>query len=288
MLVDYILMGAGTKLIVLGSGQDGGIPHAGCYCRACERARENEVCKRLAPSIAIYDERAGFCYLIDASPDLQPQIDMIRAEIHHVSRGGKVPISGILLTHAHIGHYTGLLLLGREVLGEKDVPVYCTRRMREFLSLSRPFSLLVENRNISLQEVKPGRALDLDGVAFTPVGVPHRGEITDAVGYVIEADKRVMYIPDTDHWTDGIIRQMARSDIGLVDGTFYSRDEVPWFEDVPHPPIEETLRALRGADAEIYFTHINHTNPANVDGTERRHIESRGFKLAHDGLVLGI
>jgi pyrroloquinoline quinone biosynthesis protein B len=288
MLVDYILMGAGTKLIVLGSGQDGGIPHAGCYCRACERARENKDCRRLAPSIAVYDERAGFCYLIDASPDLQPQIDMIHAEIHHVSRRGKVPISGILLTHAHIGHYTGLLLLGREVLGEKDVPVCCTRRMKEFLSLSRPFSLLVENRNISLQEVKLGRALVLDGAAFTPVGVPHRAEITDAVGYVIEADKRVIYVPDTDRWTDGLTAQIAKSDIGLVDGTFYSRDEVPWFENVPHPPIEETLRALRGLDTEIYFTHINHTNPANADGPEKDCIENRGFKLAHDGLVLDI
>ncbi len=278
----------GVRIKVLGSGQDGGIPHAGCYCEVCERARKNRDYRRRAPSIAVYDEVAGFCYLIDASLDLGSQIDMVREEIHHVSRGGKAPISGILLTHAHIGHYTGLLLLGKEVLGEKDVPVYCTRRMKEFLSVSRPFSLLVENRNIILHEMKPGRALTLDGVTFIPVAVLHREESTDAVGYVIEADKRVLYVPDTDGWTDTVIRQIAKSDIALVDGTFYSLDEVPRFEDVPHPPIEETLRALAGVDTEIYFTHINHTNPAGSQGSEREHVEHKGFKLAYDGLILNI
>jgi len=281
-------MKAKTKLIVLGSGQDGGIPHAGCRCRTCERARENEDYRRLAPSIAIYNEEAGFCYVIDASPHLEIQIEMIRRAVPRVGRGGKIPVSGFLLTHAHIGHYTGLLLLGTEVLGETGVPVYCTPRMKEFLSLSRPFSLLVESGNIVLHEMRPSVGFDLDGVGFTPIPVPHRGEITDTVGYAIEAGRRAVYIPDTDRWTGSIIEEISKSDIALIDGSFYSKDELPRFEEVPHPPITETLSMLEGLDTEIYFTHINHTNPAHSEGPERENLEQRGFGLAYDGLVLDI
>jgi pyrroloquinoline quinone biosynthesis protein B len=281
-------MKAKTKIRVLGSGQDGGVPHAGCYCRSCERARENEAYRRLAPSIAIYNEEAGFCYLIDASPDLGIQIEKIREVMPHVSRTGRIPVSGIFLTHAHIGHYTGLLLLGTEVLGEDGMPVYCTARMMEFLSLARPFSLLVENGNIVLHEVHPNAEFDLDAVRFTPIPVPHRGEITDTVGYAIEVDKRAVYIPDTDRWTDGIIEEISKSDVALIDGSFWSKDELPRFEDVPHPPITETLPMLEGLDTEIYFTHINHTNPVHGDGPERQNLEQRGFSLAYDGLVLDI
>jgi pyrroloquinoline quinone biosynthesis protein B len=274
--------------MVLGSGQDGGIPHAGCDCPNCRRARENEDYRRLAPSIAIYDEEAGFCYLIDASPDLAIQIERIRQVVPRISRAGRIPVSGFFLTHAHIGHYTGLLLLGAEVLGERGVPVYCTASMMEFLSLARPFSLLVENGNIILHEVSPNTKVGLDGVEFTPIPVPHRDEIADTVGYVIESDRRAAYIPDTDRWTDGLIDEILGSDIALIDGSFYSKDELPRFEDVPHPPITETLRILEGADTETYLTHLNHTNPVQAEGPERKAIEDNGVRLAYDGLVLDI
>lgn len=274
--------------MVLGSGQDGGIPHAGCDCPNCTRAREDEAYRRLAPSIAIYNEEAGFCYMVDASPDLAIGIEKIRKTIPQVSRVGKIPVSGFFLTHAHIGHYTGLLLLGKEVLGEREMPVYCTAGMIEFLSLARPFSLLVEKGHITLNEVRPNSEINLNGVSFTPIPVPHRDEIADTVGYVIEAKKRVVYIPDTDRWTSDLINEISRSDIALIDGSFYSKDELPRFRDVPHPPITETLPLLEGIYTEIYFTHINHTNPLQVNGSESESLERRGFRLAYDGLVLDI
>jgi pyrroloquinoline quinone biosynthesis protein B len=281
-------MKAGTRLVVLGSGQDGGIPHAGCLCPACERARKDARFRRLAPSIAVGDEEAGFCYLIDASPDLGPQLNTLRQIIPAVKRDGRIPVSGIFLTHAHFGHYTGLLLLGTEVLAENAIPVYCTERMGRFLSDAPPFSLLLRNRNIVLNEVHPNMEVVLDGVSFTPIAVPHRGEITDTVGYTIRARRRVEYIPDTDCWTQGLVNEIADSDIALVDGTFFSRSEVARFEDTPHPPIEEALRALDGAGTRIYFTHINHTNPVNSEGRERGELETRGFTLAYDGLTLQV
>jgi pyrroloquinoline quinone biosynthesis protein B len=277
-----------VNLKVLGSGQDGGVPHPGCACRNCERARANGAYRRLAPSTAVYSKRAGFCYLIDASPDLGSQIEAVRRAVPRVSRAGRVPVSGILLTHAHIGHYTGLLLMGTEVLGETGMPVYCTAAMMEFLSTAPPFSLLVEGGNIVLHEVRPNEDLALDGVRFTPIAVPHRGRIADTVGYVVRARRRATYIPDTDRWTRSLIETVSRSDVALVDGTFYSKDELQRFCEVPHPPIGESIRDLADLGTEILFTHINHTNPVNAEGPEREDLEGKGFKLAYDGLTLRI
>jgi pyrroloquinoline quinone biosynthesis protein B len=277
-----------VRLKVLGSGQDAGIPQTGCYCTVCSRARSNSKYRRLSPSIALFDKGVGFCYLVDASPDFKSQIHSIQKEIKQVERKGKIPISGILLTHAHVGHYVGLWHLGKEALNEKDVPVFCTSSMKAFLSASPAFRFMLQSRVISVREIRPQAKFALGGLSALPIEVPHRSEIADTVGFIIEAEKRVIYIPDTDHWTGEMIEEIAESDLALIDGTFYSRSELPHFEEVPHPPIEETVDILRDISTEIYFTHINHTNPVNRRGRERRSLEGKGFKVAYDGLVLEI
>jgi pyrroloquinoline quinone biosynthesis protein B len=242
----------------------------------------------LGPSVAVYDTEAGFCYVIDASPDFKNQVDMLRDEIPRVTRAGRIPVSGILLTHAHFGHCAGLWQLGQEALDEAGMPVFCTARMREFLLDAPPFRHLVERGNISLHEIKPGEEFTLGGFPCRAVHVPHRGELTDTVGYVVKGAKSVIYIPDMDRWTDGVMEETARCDIALVDGTFYSGDELPRFSEVPHPPIRESVCKLKDLDTEIYFTHINHTNVLNVRGPERKEVERKGFTIAYDGLILAI
>jgi pyrroloquinoline quinone biosynthesis protein B len=277
-----------VNLIVLGSGQDGGIPHTGCYCPACNRARRYTRYRRLGPSVALFDSEAGVCHLIDASPDFKAQIDMIHAEIPTVKRAGKIPVSGILLTHAHYGHIAGLLELGKEVLNERGIPVYCTAEIGRFLSVSPPFSHLVRGGNIRIREVCPGAKTALRGFGVTALEVPHRNEIADTVGYIIEARSRLAYIPDADRWTDEMLEEVRRSDVAVLDGTFHSPAELPGYKSVPHPTIQETVELLKGADTEVYFTHINHTNPVNRHSRERKSLERKGFKVAHDGLILTI
>jgi len=281
-------MDIGMRMMVLGSGQDAGIPHTGCYCEICERARKQRKFQRLGPSVALFDKDAGISYLVDASPDIKPQLDMLHKEIESVSRPGKVPVSGILLTHAHFGHCSGLWQLGRETLNEVGVPVFCTPEMKRFLSTSYPFRTLAEARNIVLTEIEAGVGVRLGGMTCIPVQVPHRSETADAVGYVIKAERKVAYIPDTDVWTDDLLNEVAGCDLALVDGTFYSEREVPHYVQVPHPPVEETVGLLKDARAEIYFTHINHTNPLNRNGKERRRLYRDGFQIAYDGLILDI
>jgi pyrroloquinoline quinone biosynthesis protein B len=273
---------------VLGSGQDSGIPHIGCRCDICSRAREDSKYKRLGPSVAIIDKSNDFCYLLDASPDFKSQVDMVRDEIGQVKRGGKIPVSGILLTHAHLGHTAGLWHLGREALNEAGIPVFCTPKMAEFLRRNHPFTLLVERGNIDLREVTPDQEFEMDGLRFLAFKVPHRDEVADTVGYVIQASKRIVYVPDLDHWTNEVVEKILEADIALIDGTFYSRDEIVRFEEIPHPPINETLERIGDAKNDVYFTHINHTNPVNRDGSERTLVEKRGFKIARDGMIIEI
>lgn len=273
---------------VLGSGQDDGIPATGCYCDVCNSAREYTEYRRLAPSVAILDKMESFCYMIDASPDFKHQLDMIHEEISETKRKGKIPVSGILLTHAHLGHCAGLWPLGKEALEEKNLQVFCTSKMKQFLYANYPFSLLVQRKNIKVKEMYPDKEFAPDGLGFVPIQVPHRNEVTDTVGYIIKSEKRVVYLPDLDRWTDDILEEIKSSDIAFVDGTFYSKKEISRFQEVPHPPIKETISLLENVDTETYFTHINHTNPINKKRKERRYVESKGFKIAYDGMTLQI
>jgi pyrroloquinoline quinone biosynthesis protein B len=274
------------RMKILGSGQDGGIPHTGCYCDVCLRARSHPEYGRLSPSAAIFEKEDSFCYLIDASPDFKYQLDMIRKDIAETRRGGRLPLDGILLTHGHFGHVAGLLHLGREVVEETDLPVFTTPEMSHFLKENFPFSLLIQNRNIRFEEIHPEERFELEGVKFLPIEVPHRNEIGDTVAYVIESRKKVLYVPDMDRWTCRLVEEIGKCDVAFVDGTFYSREEVPRFEDVPHPPIQETIRLLEDVAARIWFTHINHTNPVNKEGNEKEYVEREGFGIVNDGMVI--
>lgn len=279
---------ARMKIQILGSGQDGGIPHTGCYCNICHKARRYPEYSRFGPSLAIFDEKDSYCYLIDASPDFKYQLDMVREYIRETRRGGKIPVDGILVTHGHFGHIAGLWHLGREVVDEKDLPVFATPAMKSFLKSNHPLSLLIQNGNIRLEEIRSRRRFELNGVGFSPVEVPHRNEVGDTVAYIVESRRRIFYMPDIDRWTSHVIEEIDECDVAFIDGTFFSRNEISRFEDVPHPPMQETIRLLGDVDAEVYFTHINHTNPVNNDGKERRYVESKGFKIANDGMVTTI
>ncbi|HYN19453.1 MAG TPA: MBL fold metallo-hydrolase, partial [Thermoanaerobaculia bacterium] len=116
-------------MIVLGTAQDGGFPHTACEHEACAKARKDPNLARRVASLAIDLPASGRTFLIDATPDLPAQIQ----EAHGFRRfpEGKVdraPFAGVLLTHAHLGHYLGLAHFGFEALNTKDLPVYCSPR----------------------------------------------------------------------------------------------------------------------------------------------------------------
>jgi pyrroloquinoline quinone biosynthesis protein B len=273
---------------ILGTAQDAGLPHIGCDCGNCSRVRAENRTVRVAS--AAIEGKSGW-WLLDASPDLP-------AQIHDQ---GSMPM-GIFLTHAHIGHYTGLMYLGREALGALGMPVWCSPRMAEFLRENGPWSQLVELGNIELHEFQTDQAIELEpGLVLTPLAVPHRDEFSDTHGFLIEhlqsrregQPGRLLFLPDIDQWA----RWERRIEDFLVpgahlllDGTFWSGAELPNrdLSEIPHPLVSQSIELLRGplteSGASVRFFHLNHSNPLwNRAGPESRSLRAAGFHLAERG-----
>lgn len=290
----------GPRVVALGTVQDGGLPHAGCHCRRCTAARADPAKRRHVAALGIVLPAEKKLFLLDATPDLPAQLEMLtpyRGEPapERVDRG---LLSGILLTHAHMGHYLGLAHLGFEVMHTQGVPVYATPRMAGFLSKNGPWDQLVRLGEISLREVPPGTTVELgEGVRFTSLAVPHRDEYSDTVAYLLRGPRAsVFYVPDTDTWATWprpLPEVLQGVDVALLDGTFYSADELPGRDvtKIGHPLITATLDLLAPQVASgklrVLFTHLNHSNPALEEGSEaRRAIEARGFAVLAEGQEL--
>lgn len=282
---------------VIGSVQDGGFPHAACNGLACRRARENGS-HRYVSSLALILPKSEKIYFFDATPDIREQLEAV-TDVREPRPDGvdRAPIDGVFLSHAHMGHYLGLAFFGYEAVHTSQLPVYATPRMAAFLRDNGPWSQLVERENISLREVRPGSTVNLeDGVSVTLVPSPHREEYTDTVGFLIRGpDGALLFVPDTDaweRWSPSIENWLGQVDIALLDGTFYSRDELPnrSIEQIGHPLVTrsmdrfEKLGQTAHAAPEILFIHMNHSNPLLLDASpERATLERRGFKIAAEG-----
>lgn len=277
---------------VVGTAQDGGIPHAGCYCENCQRARKDKNFSRLISSIALFDLSENKVFLIDATPDVRKQIDITHDRIH--SNKTKFYPDGIFLTHAHIGHYTGLMFFGFEALSTKNLPVYCSLRMRDFLIKNGPWNLLLKLKNIKIQVLESEKKIKISrNISLIPFQVPHRAEYTDTLGFIIIGKKRkLLYIPDIhswEAWEKSIVKMVEEVDFALIDGTFFSSHEIPNrdLSKIGHPFIKSSIEILSESvkKTEIYFTHLNHSNLAlNPYGKEIEEIEKKGFKLAKEGM----
>ena len=255
---------ADWQLVVLGIAQDAGIPHLGCQQPLCASIRAGTRRAERVASLGLRDRASGRAYLFDATPDLPAQV--------HALTGGRPP-DGVFLTHAHIGHYTGLMYFGRESIGARDVPVYATPRMLDYLAKNGPWSQLVSLSNIAGRPLDYDTPLTLPGnVRVTAFRVPHRDEYSDTVGYRIDGPRRkAIFIPDIDRWEkwDRNVRTLAEDvDLALLDGTFASPAEINRsIEEIPHPMMAVTRQLLRGSRAKLWFIHINHTN-AEIDAAD--------------------
>jgi len=255
---------ADWQLVVLGIAQDAGIPHLNCQQPLCASIRAGKRRAERVSSLGVVDRLSGAAYLFDATPDFNAQV--------HALTNGRPP-DGIFLTHAHIGHYTGLMYLGRESIGARGVAVYGTDRMLEFLDTNGPWSQLTALGNIERRVVEYDRPLTLPGgLRVTAFRVPHRDEFSDTVGYRIQGPRRqALFIPDIDRWEkwDRSIKELADAvDFAFLDGTFASPSEVNRnIEEIPHPMMSRTRELLKGSRARLLFIHVNHTN-AEIDAQD--------------------
>ena len=280
-------------ILVLGNAQDAGYPQIACQKECCQRVYKNPEFKRLVSSIAIVDPISNESWIFDATPDLPEQTKILSK---HLKSEKQLP-DGIFLTHGHIGHYTGLMFLGREALGAKNMPVYVMPRMEDYLSSNGPWNQLIELNNIDLKPVSKDSTITLnERISVSPILVPHRDEFTETVGYIIrKKHKKVLFIPDIDKWSKwdrNIIEYIKEVDIALLDASFFKNGELKRdMNEIPHPFVEESMllfESLSAKDKEkIHFIHFNHTNPLLIEGSEAQKIVLKnGFKIANQEMLI--
>lgn len=282
-------------ITVLGIAQDAGYPQTGCDRECCKACHEGKEEKKYITCLALVDRTTHQYWLFEATPDLGEQL-MDLQRIWGVD--SMYSPAGIFITHAHIGHYTGLMQLGREVMGTKNVPVYTMPRMDSFLRNNGPWNQLVKLDNIKLNPLRADSTVQLNAsFSVTPVQVPHRDEFSETVGFVIQGDKKkILFIPDIDKWEKwerDISDEIKGVDIALLDGTFYQNGELPGrdMKEIPHPFVTESLALFSSLTSEqrskVVFIHFNHTNPLlKKQSPEKDKLKQDGFGVAEEGMVI--
>ena len=277
-------------ITILGIAQDGGYPHIGCQKDCCTKFYKGKTNKKSVVSLGLVDIENKQKWLFDATPDMHTQLANL--ENNHI-KTNKL-IDGVFLTHAHIGHYTGLMYFGREAYGKQNISVFAMPKMKYFLESNGPWNQLVALKNIEIQRLKQDSTILLNKhLKVTPFLVPHRDEFSETVGYKIEGtQKTALFIPDIDKWNKwqrNIIDVVKKVDYAFVDATFLNQNEVKRaMTEVPHPFIEETINLFKNESLKtknkVIFIHFNHTNPALLeDSKERKEIEKLGFRFATEG-----
>ena len=278
---------------VLGVAQDAGFPQIGCEKECCIPLWRPATPGQFIVSLGLIDTRSQKKWLFEATPDIKRQLALLNEDI---PTEDMMP-AGIFLTHAHMGHYSGLIQLGREAISADSIPVYTMTRMADFLGKNAPWSQLIELKNIVLDtlhtQVKKKLA---DDITVTPFPVPHRDEFSETVGFLVNGpNRRVAFIPDIDKWSrwDTKLSLIVQSvDVAYLDGTFFEADELPGrdMSEIPHPFIVETMEHLKDLTpeekAKIHFIHFNHTNPVMHDPEAIKKIEALGFNVARQGDVV--
>ena len=276
-------------LKILGVVQDGGMPHLGNNKTCCENIKQD----KYVTSLMLMNNKNNESFLFDASPDINKQLNFMGDRI-------KKDLKGIFLTHAHIGHYTGLMYFGKEALNSKLVNVYAMPRMKKFLEENGPWSQLVSLQNISIIELSNESKISIDSnVIVQPVEVPHRAEFSETVGYKIYGpNKTALFIPDIDKWylwEKSIVDEIKQVDYAIIDATFYDSEEVNYrdISEIPHPFVTESMDLFDSIDIKeknkIYFIHLNHTNPLiNKDSDQYKLVTSKGYNVAEEGMKLNL
>lgn len=286
-------LGKDPYVAVLGVGQDAGVPQMGCESPFCKEAWKDPSKREMVSSIAVVDPDSGERWIFDATPDLPRQFQLLK----EITGDHSNKLSGIFLTHAHMGHYTGLMYLGFESMNAKGVPVFAMPRMKRYLEINGPWSQLVSFKNILISELAADKEVRLnERISVTPFLVPHRDEYSETIGFRVTANGfSLLFIPDIDKWDKWdrkLTDEVRRNDILFVDATFFKDGEIPRpMSEVLHPFIEETMALLKDLSeaekAKVHFIHFNHSNPVVQRSKEAiAEVESAGFRIARHGMTI--
>ena len=279
----------GVSLIVLGTVQDAGSPHIACKKECCANLFENPNPNRKVVSLGVLDHDNKQTFLFDATPDISEQVKLLTRSASWDA--DELP-SGIFLTHAHIGHYSGLMYLGKEATNANAVPTFIMPKMKGFLEQNGPWNQLVSQKNIDLHSIENGAVLSMtSNLKVIPLQVPHRDEFSETVGYkIIGPNKSVLFIPDIDKWEKwkiNIIDVIKTVDYAFLDASFYDGDELNTrdISQIPHPFVIESMALFESLSSlekkKIHFIHFNHTNALlDIKSEQAEIVKKKGFYIA--------
>lgn len=282
-------------LVVLGTAQDAGFPQIGCNKECCTAYWNGHEEKKYITSLALVDRKSNQYWLFEATPDITKQLHVLQS---YLNTSENYSPDGIFISHAHIGHYAGLMQLGREAMGAKSVPVYAMPRLDSFIRNNGPWSQLISLNNIELRLLKSDSLVAIsESLKVRALKVPHRDEFSETVGFVIESlNKKILFIPDIDKWEKwerSIIQEIEKVDVALLDGTFYKNGELAGrdMSEVPHPFVEESMKKFSALPdsirSKIVFIHFNHTNPLlKKESEEKNKVVKDGFRVAEEGMIM--
>jgi pyrroloquinoline quinone biosynthesis protein B len=293
-------MTSGVSVTILGTAQDGGIPQAGCSCRRCLDAHIDLKLRKYPVSLGILGVD-GTKHIIEITKNLSEQLVIWTPDKNELF----IPET-VSITHLHLGHVEGIGQLGKPVMGLREVDVYLSPKNKDVFDNRSDIVLMEDEGNIrthSKNFYHPFEPKDGCGFSLQFIPIPHRSELGDNAAIIIKAEgKSILFMPDQDSWGETLdyhskenIRDFLKMfdiDEALIDGTFWSMDELPRrdISKIPHPTIQETIQLLgskREGDPEISFLHLNHSNPVNDLGSEQRKVvEENGWKISEIGDVL--
>lgn len=304
------------RIRVLGSAAGGGFPQWNCNCPNCDGFRRGKVKAKARTQSSIAVSANGQDWLlVNASPDVLAQI-RVTPELQPARAIRDSGIAAVLLIDAQIDHVTGLLMLRER---QSPLPLLATPEVLSDLADGFPLMRILSHycgvAPFPLQlDGAPLTVRGLEGLVIRPVALSskpppysayrERPRIGDNIGLQIEdpvTGKRVFYAPGLGHMTPELLNLMRQSDLVLVDGTFWTEDEMQLLglsqksaADMGHLPqsgpqgLIAQLDRLPATTRKILI-HINNTNPIlREDSGERALLTEHGIEVAYDGMDLAL
>jgi len=304
-----------VKVMVLGSAAGGGFPQWNCNCNNCCGVRSGslDAIPRTQSSIAVSVDGERWI-LFNASPDIRSQLEA-NPPLQPKRGRRDTGVHGVVLADSQIDHTTGLLFL-REGC---PLRVYCTDMVAQDLSTGFPIFVMLQSWDGGVIQT----TVPIDGSAFQVIGIeeisitaipldgkappysPHRHDphVGDNVGYLIEdtrSQASLFYAPGLGQMSSALLDMMGGADCVMVDGTFWSEDEMQragvgtkLASDMGHLPqsgdegMLHWLSKIQGP--RKILIHINNTNPILIENSpERTLVEESGVEVAYDGMAFDL
>ena len=303
------------KIRVLGAAAGGGFPQWNCNCRNCAGVRAGTVRARARSqsSIAVRGRDPAGWALVNVSPDITAQL-----QANPAFQPGRslrdCAITGIVLVDGQVDHTTGLYMLREST---RPWPIWCTDSTYADLTRGNPILNVlghfcgVDRRRIDLEAT----VFEIDGVSGVqwralPVPgkpapySPNRESPVpgDNLALVItdkETGRTAVYAPGLGAMDDRVWRQMQSAACVMVDGTFWTDDEMirlgaskKHARDIGHLPqsgaggMLEWLDKLPAGTRKVLI-HVNNTNPIlDEDSQQAAEVARRGVEVAWDGMEI--